>query len=111
MRYDKEKRAIVIAAPELVRLARVRRRTRPLSDDAPADAAVEELPLHVDTGGGEGAEKSGVQIAPHGRVDGEYALLLVPAELRLREHDVVGGGLALRLCAHRAPVRWRSRCA
>ena len=37
MRYDKETRAIVIAAPELVRLARVRRRTRPLSDDAPTD--------------------------------------------------------------------------
>lgn len=37
MRYDKEKRAIVIAVPELVRLARVRRRTRPLSDDAPTD--------------------------------------------------------------------------
>lgn len=39
MRYDKEDRAIVIAAPELVRLARVRRRTRPLPDGDRAGGA------------------------------------------------------------------------
>ena len=74
------------------------------TDDAAPDAAVEERTLHVDIGGGEGAEDPCLKIAAHAGVDGEDALVLCAAELRLWEYDVVGGGLPLCLFTDGAPV-------
>ena len=85
MRYDKEKRAIVIAAPELVRLARVRRRTRPLSDDAATDG--------VEKRGAEPIsdlyERGGRRYRVTGEVtfDGDDVVLLVPVPENAGEPD------------------------
>ena len=85
MRYDKETRAIVIAAPELVRLARVRRRTRPLSDDAPTDG--------VEKRGAEPIsdlyERGGRRYRVTGEVtfDGDDVVLLVPVPENAGEPD------------------------
>ena len=85
MRYDKETRAIVIAAPELVRLARVRRRTRPLSDDAPTDG--------VEKRGAEPIsdlyERGGRRYLVTGDVsfDGDEIVLVVPVPENAGEPD------------------------
>ena len=85
MRYDKETRAIVIAAPELVRLARIRRRTRPLSDDAATDG--------VEKRGAESIsdlyERGGRRYRVTGEVtfDGDDVVLLVPVPENAGEPD------------------------
>ena len=85
MRYDKETRAIVIAAPELVRLARIRRRTRPLSDAAATDG--------VEKRGAEPIsdlyERGGRRYRVTGEVtfDGDDVVLLVPVPENAGEPD------------------------
>ena len=85
MRYDKETRAIVIAAPELVRLARVRRRTRPLSDDAPTDGVEKRGAEQIS----DLYERGGRRYRVTGEVtfDGDDVVLLVPVPENAGEPD------------------------
>ena len=85
MRYDKETRAIVIAAPELVRLARIRRRTRPLSDAAATDGARRRGAEQIS----DLCERGGRRYRVTGEVtfDGDDVVLLVPVPENAGEPD------------------------